>query len=313
MWKSLISKDKHKFEQRTKVGAIVNFFSEQFLNRDFEVLNLIPINHETYIKLYNLKTIFIDFNLIERNHPWKDFAINDIVDQLKKLDVDIYIINNTGFSKIEIDGVTIIDVKAEEEKITYNNNNFILPTLINEKQFNVVEKNLKYDILIVSTDTIAKHQYISKLYEDKGYKVKIMKLDPENRKKMELLMETIKSSKVLHLFSVENFNKLTIDYIEKLATIMGTIVINSNENYYEYSNAFHFHEQNSLMDFLSAILNNKILFDKEILKLRRNVMLKNTFIRYISFANILNYEVSRTNAKVSLFLFMKSSSRLEEY
>src|SRR5699024_209488 len=134
---------------KIKVGVIVNYFSEQILKRDYELYSLIPINHEKIIKKYNMKTVFIDGDFLTSTNNWNDCRLEDIINQLKKLNVDIYLINNNNLSNMHYNNVKNINFDLNLENNNEDINEITLPLLINEHLINPITQSLKYDILFV--------------------------------------------------------------------------------------------------------------------------------------------------------------------
>lgn len=301
MWGTYVSEDREKFDHKIKVGVIVNYFSEQILKRDYELYSLIPINHEKIIKKYNLKTVFIDGDFLTSTNPWKDFRLEDIINQLKKLNVDIYLINNNNLSNMHYNNVKNINFDLNLENNNEDINEITLPLLINEHLINPITQSLEYDILLVKTDgsinsSMDDFDFLDLSTSNYRY-VNI------NKKNTVKLIDEIRKAKIVYIEYSHNYNISVLKYIELFAISLNKLIIFDPLYQYESEFILSIHSDTKIKEYLCNLINKPMLYRMEIIPRNRKALLNHSLITRQKFSDIIKTtQVSYIEPKVGIYI-----------
>lgn len=311
MWGTYVSEDRERFDHKLKVGVIVNYFSEQILKRDYELYSLIPINHEKIIKEYNLKTVFIDGDFLTSTNPWKDFRLEDIINQLKKLNVDIYLINNNNLSDLDYNDVKNISFDYNSKVNKRYKNEITLPLLVNEHLLNPMSTNIEHDILLVKT-----HGSINSSLEN--YDLMNLSISSYsyvniNKKNTVKLIDEIRKSKVIYIEYSQNYDVSVLKYIELFSLSLNKLIIFDPLYQYESEYKLHIHSDINIKDYIVNLINKPMLYRMEIVPRNRKVLLNHSLITRQKFSEIIkNNEIRSRNLKVGIYIEATSYKYLKK-
>src|SRR5699024_11526783 len=117
-------------------GTIVNYFSEQLLERDFTTKRIPFETYAEYISENDIDIVFIDNMIYESDHSWFEKEIKLLLYHLEKTSIKIVVIKNTREQiKQLFKGLFIWEI-GDYEKISYSYNQLKTPVLLNEYLYN---------------------------------------------------------------------------------------------------------------------------------------------------------------------------------
>src|SRR5699024_3702393 len=269
----------NKFQTSGRVGIVTTLFTEQFLENSYELIQLSNENFAEEIELNGIDTVFIDNDLFEADHGWYRKNRGHLINYLKNKKKNICVIKNTSVEVAQIfKRAFILHINPHIDDYVYEDLNLESPLLINEKNFNPVDSDIKRDIIYLNigktNNTLSKRTYNM----GKSLNVEVFSNMKVTRGLLEEFIAAIKNTKLVYINSTSMIDEMTLKYIEYISYL--------NSAYVMYDHKFELSNDQFIIDDF-ATLNNKIsmylknpdyLF-RQILIKQRQVLLENTFVK----------------------------------
>ncbi|WP_017548111.1 glycosyltransferase [Salinicoccus carnicancri] len=301
----------YKNIDRKNVGIITNFFSKQFLEREFMTFQIPYDNFREYLKINNISIVFIDNEIYETDHVWFNKELNGLMAYLKLNNIDIRIIKNSNrnipnslmqYPIVEID----IDHRARSEK------NMSLPIIINEKRFNPIKSIKKLDVLYLRKGKIIRPQLIQKFHDSLNPAREEVVYHKITRKFLLGLLEKIKESKFLYIYDAQQMDPVFLRYIELISVLQNTVVFYTGEKLvseYAFTNNISYN-----INYMAIMKEDTHFIDKLLLPLQRKVFLNHTFVNRDSIEKF-QYESENTfiNKEISVITSTNRKKNLSDY
>lgn len=295
--------------ENENIGVIVNLFSKQFLNKQYNIFQIPPSNYVEYINLNEINTIFIDNDLYERDHKWFNKEMNGLIAHSKLNDIEIIVIKNTA-QKISNSLLDFYHININlEKRIEIFEKELTLPIIVDERQYNPIDSHKKLDILYLSNQKIIRTEGIQALHINIKPEREEFILSELTKKEIKALLSKVKEAKCLYIYNPERFDPVILRYIEIISTLQNTIVFYSSETI--DSEIATIDNDVNIVNKLVIIIKNKLIREKECLPKQRIVFLENTFIKFEG----LNYTFNNPKDEVGISVITSTNRKynLEKY
>lgn len=299
-------------ENHKNIGIIANFFTKQFLEKEFNVLQIPVLNFKEYLEINNITAVLMDNDIYETDHIWFQKERSGIIAYLKLNNIEISVIKNSSKNIMNnfLD-YPIIEIDVNDEKDNINSNTH-LPVILNEDRFNAIKPIKKLDVLYLKKDKLIRTELIQQFHSSLN-PVKEEIVYTEISKKMLLdLFEKIKQSKCLYIYEPEKMDPVLLKYIELASILQNTIVLYSNNNL--WSNFALVNEEAVNINYMAIMKEDDHYTDKILLPLQRKAFLKHTFVHYNSLASLYaKNEEDSINIEISVITSTNRKSNLDSY
>lgn len=296
-----------------EVAVISTYLTEQMIVRDFSVVRLSPTNYEEKIMERNIEVVFIDSSIYEKDHTWYKFETKTIIDLIRKLDVNIIIVNNDDTKQYVDDEYFHINIYQNNKDIDLNHNILSIPVVLNENLFNPINDNPKLDVLYFHIGKLIRNQYIQKLHVKFNPKREEIVNDVLTRKVIIELIHKIKNTKVLYIYFEENLPEFFIRIVEKIAALQNTIVVLDSNYSTEYDLSINTKNEESNIDYLRTFCQKGIFREKKLITNHRKIFLNNTLMQYETLDKIIQGNTNKKDIGVSVITSTKRKWTLTEY
>lgn len=260
------------------IGVIVNYFSKQFLNRQYNIFQVPTSNYVDYINLNEINTIFIDNDLYETDHIWFNKEINGLLAHCKLNNVTIILIKNTSKKIVNtLLDFYHIDLNLYNSLETYDKG-MSIPIIVDETRYNPINLNKKLDILYLSTKKIVRTENIQALHANIKPTREEFVMTKITRKEIKFLLSKVKEAKCIYIYNPEEFDPIVLRYIEIISILQNTNVFYSSELI--KSDIAVIDVDVNIVNKLVLIIKNKLIREKECLPKQRTTFLNNTFLKF---------------------------------
>lgn len=296
-----------------EVAIISTYLTEQMITRDFSVVRLTPANYEETIMERNIEVVFIDSYLYEEDHKWFDFDTKTIIDLIRKLDVNIVIVNNDDSKKYLDDDYFHINISQDNVEIELTYNALSIPVILNENLFNPINDNPKLDVLYFNIGDLVRNQDIQKLHVKFNPQREEIVTEGLTRKVIKELTHKIKNTKVLYIYYEKDLPEFFIRTVEKIAALQNTMVVLDSNFSTEYDLSINTKNEESNIDYVRAFCQKGIFREKKVITNHRKVFLNNTLIQHESLDIIMQENDDKKEIGVSVITSTKRKWTLKEY
>lgn len=286
-------------------GTIVNYFSEQLLERDFTTKRIPFETYAEYISENDIDIVFIDNMIYESDHSWFEKEIKLLLYHLEKTSIKIVVIKNTREQiKQLFKGLFIWEI-GDYEKISYSYNQLKTPVLLNEYLYNPINNKKTIDILLVKFD---KSLSLNNDFNINRAVSNEILINQVTRERLQELLFKIRKSKIIVLDYNEDIDRNFILYLEAIVILTNSIFI--LEEQYQTLTEYNNRDNKS---YMKALLNSDVFMHKNCIGQNRQKMLENTLINKRTLKSILNGEVHNDNINISIITPSIRKSRLPYY
>lgn len=291
------------------IGVIVNYFSKQFLNKQYNIFQLPTSNYVDYINLNEINTIFIDNDVYETDHKWFNKEINGLLAHCKLNNITIILIKNTSKKIVNtLLDFYQIDLNLDNSVETYDKG-IRIPIIVDEIQYNPINLNKKLDILYLSTKKIFRTEGIQSLHINIKPVREEFILTDLSRKEIKTLVSKIKEAKCLYIYNPEQFDPIILRYIEIISILQNTNVLYTSE--LVKSDIATIDVDVNIVNKLVVLIKNKLIREKECLPKQRMTFLNNTFMKFDGLHSLAN--VTKNNIGISVISSTNRKHNLNKY
>ena len=293
-----------------KIGVITNYSTEEFLKRDFVTKKM---NLGEYVELVHqeqIEVIFIERDIYEIDHQWYGLKLEEIIESIKKLNVNIVIVDNT-LDNESIEDYPCIFMKEDREDIQLQNYKLHMPYMLNEKLLNPTKVKKNIDLIAIKfIEFNSEFKTMLKIADLKQETISLLEMKRGNIKK---IISKMKSSKVIYVPFSKEMDFRLLSYLEKAAVLQNTVMVIDPEYPFDMKYALKSLDQTTTMHLIQTYTNDGLYLDKKVISDSRKVFLTNTLIQYESFDNVLQGITDKQEIKVSVITSTKRKWTLPEY
>ncbi|WP_462420191.1 hypothetical protein [Salinicoccus sp. Marseille-QA3877] len=297
------------------VGVITNYVTEQMLSSDFNTITIPNENYERTLQKYKIRTLFIEYDIYEVDHPWFEKEIVSIINHFNNKGVNIIIVSMIDdILPYEIQKFPEFIIDYQAHQASYKNNKLTIPLCLNETLFNPQDNKFDTDILYFKAGNLKHYDELVEFHEKFQPVIKESTATRISRELIKRLLLTIKESKIFYIYESHGLNNTLYKFLEIASILQNTVVFSERKNNNsQYSILFNDAQQT--VDYIRALLNNRLFWDKHIIKKTREAFLKYTFILNENIITTLSgskekLQVKKNKIDISVIVTTKRSENL---
>lgn len=299
---NVYSNSKHPNLQRGQVvGVVTNYFTEQFLKRDFRTKKLMSDDILEVIEDNRIEVVFIETYIYEEDHSWFGYDFSQIIEEIKKYNVNIIEVNvndflpNThrnAFYRLNLDS-TVESIESDADSTT-------LPLMINEKLINPIDDKKSKDILFVRIGDINEDDEIRKFIKREKPKYDDFTYNEITRNMIKNIISRMKNYRVTYIYFSDQANNTVIKYLALAAVFQNTILILDPDFPKDFRFAFKSPVKESNTNYIQTFMNKGMYTDKYHISHGRKALLSNSLIQYQSLDEVMTGNTNRKHINISV-------------
>lgn len=293
------------------VGVIANLFVEQFLEREYEVVQISNENILESLSENKITKLFIEMGIFEEDHDWFNRSLADLEVITNYLNIDVCLF------KYE-DSENSYFPNAKEIIITDNmvgsslQSQLSIPFLIDERIHNPKNSTNEIDILFLQDKNSTMRAEFVAISKMKKYNTNTIKLSDISRVSLTNLITKLKSVKILYINDPNELPIQLLKYVALVATLSNTIVIEKGSSICEFS--LEDNGDEDIIYLTQALIENRLFFDKTIISKTRKAFNMNSLIMFDEYPlNSINNLSIKKNVGISVLIATKRKEFIEKF